>query len=325
MVEGRTHLDDVGGDDLVPRQRARQREKFAGGEAPDLRCACPGCERGIKDVDVDGQIDRGISCSLAHSAHHLFHSEPVEVAGANYGEPESGVVDQILGVVERPADAYVGRGVRKQQALLGSTPKHRAMRPVRAEVAVPGVQVSIEVHDGEGPVVTGHRTQGGQCHRMVSADCDQTAAVTHQVTCVIGDLCQCLVDVEGVARHVACVDDLQHSEGCDLHVRVVGRAQVPRRLSDRGGSETSTWAVGDAAVERCAEDGDVEVADLVDAGQAGKGRGSGEARHATSVDRPDDVCGIHGAPRVRPARRAGGTLAAAGSVSGRARQCPVRS
>ena len=55
------------------------------------------------------------------------------------------------------------------------------------------------------------------------------------------------------------------------------------------GPEPGARPVGDAGVERDADDGDVGVGHLVGAGQAGEGGRARVARHAGGVDRADRV------------------------------------
>ena len=68
---------------------------------------------------------------------------------------------------------------------------------------------------------------------------------------------------------------------------VVARPQMPRPLAHRHRAEPGPRPVGDAVVERDAEDRHVVVGDPVDLGQPGERASAREPRHLPPVDRPD--------------------------------------
>ena len=137
---------------------------------------------------------------------------------------------------------------------------------------VPGVEVRVEVEQGDRAVLLRDRAQQRQGDGVVAAEGHQAGAGAEQLVRRRLDRLDGLVDVERVHGDVAGVRDLGEGEGGGVLRRVVG-AQQPGRLADRVAAEAGARPVGDARVERHAHDGDVGAADLVEAGQPGEGRG----------------------------------------------------
>ncbi len=75
-------------------------------------------------------------------------------------------------VVDRAADADVYRVVRHEQVFLERAPEDRAVRDGRAEIGVPGVQVRVEMDEGDRAMRTYDRAEHGQRHGVVPADGD---------------------------------------------------------------------------------------------------------------------------------------------------------
>ena len=127
------------------------------------------------------------------------------------------------------------------------------------------------------------------------------------------DLLEGGVDVERVARHVTGVDRLDDGVRRDVLRRVVRRPEVPGCLPDRARPEAGSRPEGDAAVERRPDQGDVEAAHLVDAGEAGEGRRAGVPRHLGAVDGPERSVGhvgISGWGKTRGVRSSDRTCSA---------------
>ena len=209
----------------------------------------------------------------------------------HHGEPELAVVDEVSGAVQRTAraDVHAGRGV--EQALLGRAPERRAVGVGRAEVAVPRVEVRVEVHHR-------HRlrrrdgTQQRKRDGVVAAEHQQAGGALAQVARGALDAADRLVDRERVDRHVAGVGDLLDGERRQVRRGVVGPQQLGRG-PDRGRPEPRTRTVGDSRVERDADHRDVGAVDLVDARQLGEGRWAREPWHLAVVRLPDVVARHH--------------------------------
>ena len=118
------------------------------------------------------------------------------------------------------------RAVLEQQALLPGAPERRPVRVGGAEVRVPGVEVRVEVQQGDRAVAAVHRPEQRQGDRVVAADRQEMGRRVQRLVRGGLDLRDRLRDVERVARHVAGVGDLLRRERMDVECGVV-RAQEP--------------------------------------------------------------------------------------------------
>ena len=135
-----------------------------------------------------------------------------------------------------------------------------------------------------GPCLFGGGAQQRQRDGVVAAEGHQAGAVGGQLERGGLDGLDGLVDVERVDGDVAGVGDLGDLERRHVQRRVVG-PQQPRRLADVRGPEAGAGPVGDAGVERHADDDDVGGRHLVESRQPGERCGAGEARRLRCVDR----------------------------------------
>src|SRR5699024_10013007 len=185
---------------------------------------------------------------------------------------------EVLLPVEGSADADVHAGLEIEQTLFAGAEERGAVRVRGTEVGVPGVEVGIEVEDGDLPVRRVQRTQIRQGEAVGAAWGERAGSFGgHLVGSGLarGDgLC----DVEGIDAEVTAVGDLLPGEGVDVRGLVVGPQQL-RRLADVGGAEPGARAVADAGVEGDADDLYVDslpgalCLDFVDARQQSEGRG----------------------------------------------------
>ena len=277
-------------------------------------------EGGIQDVDVDGQIDGHVSDAAPDGVDRRVDPHHVEVACANRAKPHAGVFVQVDAVVHRPADADVDRVIGNQQSLLERTPKDRAVRDRGVEVGVPGVEVCVEMDQGQRTVHAVQRTECGQRDRVVAADRHHSAfPCTDHLAHVLLDLAAGLVDVEGRHGDVSGVDDLHLLQWRHPQLDVVTGAQGSRSLSNGHGTEAGTRTVGGSAVERHSEHGDLVVGHLTDVGDPGKGRLAGVPRHHSRGNRPQGR--LLGAGLGRVHRRPVGRTSTSGNAGTSNRVC----
>ncbi len=92
------------------------------------------------------------------------------------------------------------------------------------EIGVPGVEMSIEVNQGDRAMNRVGRPQGRKCNRVIAAECQHRSTVGHQLGHTRLDVGERLPDVERVAGNVARVD---HLGECERHgiLRRVERSQ----------------------------------------------------------------------------------------------------
>ena len=124
----------------------------------------------------------------------------VDVHRGDDPEAESASSVRSVGGVQRPADADVHRCVLEEQPLLGGPAERRAVRERRAEVGVPGVEVGVEVHQGDRAVHRGQARSSGQAMVWSPPIAEQAAGLAEQRGGGRLDLVDGLLDVERVAR-----------------------------------------------------------------------------------------------------------------------------
>ena len=171
------------------------------------------------------------------------------------------------------------RGRHIDEALFAGAAEGSAVRVGRTEVGVPGVQVRIEVEDGDLAVRLVQGAQVGQGQGVVTTEGEQLGPIGAHGVGVGFDGGDGLFDVERVDAEVTAVGDLLPGERVDVRGLVVGTQQL-RGLADVSRSETGAGTVADAGVEGDADDFDVDLLagalgfDLVDARQQSERRGS---------------------------------------------------
>ena len=219
---------------------------------------------------------------LAELLGDLVDAAAHDVRGGDDAEAHLLVVVEVLLAVERAAGADVGERRGVEDALLDGPAEGRAVRVLGAEVGVPGVEVRVEVQQGDRAVPARHRAQQRQRDGVVAAEGHQAGAGVQQVVGGGLDGLHGLVDVERVGGDVAGVRDLGEREGRGVLRRVV-RAQQPGRLTDGVAAEAGAGAVGDAGVEGHADHGDVGAGRPRPAAAAGRrSRGPRSAGRARS-------------------------------------------
>jgi hypothetical protein len=146
----------------------------------------------------------------------------LEIVCADHLKAQHAVIGQVGRCVQRAANADVQAVLRVEQTLLAGPPERGAMRERRAEVGVPGVEVSVEMQHGDRAVVAVQRAQQRQCDGVVTAQCDQLRAAVAQFVGRSLDSGDRLGDVERVDRDVTGVGNLLDGERLDVQARVIG-------------------------------------------------------------------------------------------------------
>ncbi|MDQ1751694.1 MAG: hypothetical protein QOE71_2750 [Pseudonocardiales bacterium] len=102
---------------------------------------------------------------------------------------------------------------------------HGERRPVRnrrSEIGVPGIQVGIEVHHRDRPMLGVHGPKQRQRDRVVTADRDKSTDPLQKAACTGLDIGHGLIDGKRVHRQIAGVGHLVHRERMDVERRVEG-------------------------------------------------------------------------------------------------------
>ena len=226
MVVGRRHFDDVRSDQVEPLETAYQPEEFAARKAADLRRACRRGMGGVEDVDVDRDVERMVADGRPQLLDHVGDRARLERRTVHDGEPQFGVVVQIVGCVQRSTNADMRAVACDEQAFLGGTPKRRAVSQRGVEIRVPGVEVSVEVHQSHRTVTAVMRAQQGVGDGVVAAEADQLGAALDQRRRLLFDLAHRGGDVVRGAGDVTGVDHLLAGERRHVERGVV-RPQHP--------------------------------------------------------------------------------------------------
>jgi hypothetical protein len=174
-----------------------------------------------------------------------------------------------------------------------------------AEVRVPGIGVRVEVDD-RNRAARSRRPEMRQGAGMVAADEERDDPAGHDRLDGRLDRGVAPFSVAGHDRDVAVVDARQDVEGLDGEVRVV-RPEHHRGGPDRVRAEATPDPVGDARVERHADDRDVDLVERPDVRQPGeRGRASEpRARHRVLGDVARHRQSLRRRPAAtRPSRRA---------------------
>ena len=177
--------------------------------------------------------------------------------------------------------------VLSEQTLLRGAPKRRPMSDRRRKIGVPRVEVGIEMHHRDRPVLGMRRPQQGQSDRVVTAQRQDAAGALAQISSRRLDAGDGLVYGERVGRDVANVSHLLLGKGRDVDRRVVGPEQS-RRAADVRRAKPRTRPIGHSRVERHPNHSHVQVssADLRHRGQQRKGGRRGIPRGDGRVDLP---------------------------------------
>src|SRR5699024_6863066 len=119
---------DLGAYDIECLQSADRIEQLAAGHSARFRGAGAGGGRGIEDIDVDGQIDGGVTEAGAHPGDDVGHGAELVLVAADDLETEDLVVFEVLLPVQRPADADVHAGLEIEQTLFAGAAERGAVR-----------------------------------------------------------------------------------------------------------------------------------------------------------------------------------------------------
>jgi hypothetical protein len=285
MVVGRRHFDDVRPDQVESFETAYQSEEFAARQAADLGCTRGRSVGGVEDVDVDRDVERMVADRGPQLLDHVGDRARLEGRTMHDGEPQFRVVVEIFGCVQCPANADVRAVACHEQPLLGGATKRCAVGQRGVELRVPGVEVSVEVHQRHWSVAAVMRPQQGIGDRVVAAEADKLLAAVDQCRRLLLDLAYRDGDVVRVQMmspaSTTCwlANGDTSSAGCRAAARVSTAGCVQVRIAP--------WPIADAGVERNTDHRDVAAIDVFDARQPGERRQPGIAGHDLTVDRPD--------------------------------------
>src|SRR5215813_8731844 len=147
----------------------------------------------------------------------------------------------------------------------------------RAEIVVSGVAVCIDMDHAERPI-SGNSPQDWQRDRMITADRQRRYASRMNGSEEGGDFGERPLQLEGpFDPGVSQIGDADEVEGRHAG-RLIDLADERRLVADVARAMARAWAVGDATVERHADEADVDLIEPHAVGEAEEGGNSAIAR-----------------------------------------------
>jgi hypothetical protein len=144
--------------------------------------------------------------------------------------------------------------------------------------------VGVDVHDGEGAVVAGHRPEDRVGDAVVAAHRDRLAAVPVDGLELLGDPGEGLLDLERRGPDISVVGDPDLLVDGQLEDRVVD-PDLARGIADGSRSQPGPHAIAGRGVEGHTHEHDVEVPRVREMRQSHEGRDARVARIDHAVDR----------------------------------------
>ena len=182
-----------------------------------------------------------------------------------------------VGVVDAAPDADLDGALGIEQTLLDRARERRAVMVVGAEIVGAGIAMGVDVHHAN-RAQGGDRAQDRQRDRMVAAGGQRHDPGLVDLAIEGGDLGEPALEVERPLHPgVAEVGDPAELVGRDP-ARLVDLAHQRRLVADLARAVARAGAVGHAAVERHADQPDVDVRQILAIGRAHERRKPGVAR-----------------------------------------------
>src|SRR5215216_3256371 len=242
-VVGRIHLDDVAAGEVEAHKPPHELLSLAAREAPDLRRPRAWRERRVYEIHIEGYVSLRVPYPLARTGYSLQYTYLSDLVRAYELEAQLPGIVPVTGVVQRTSHSDLDRALGFQEPLLDGASEGRPVGVLLAEVGVPGVRVTVELHEGQRSVHGGCGPQLRQGDRVVAAEHygDDACAVYGLETFSYPPVA--LLDVAWDYGEVAVVYDRQMIEDRDILRRVVGPEQV-RNAADALRAEARPYAEG---------------------------------------------------------------------------------
>lgn len=180
-VIGGTDLDDIRTHQPDAFEPLDKPLHFPGGPATALGGAGGRSDAGIKHVDVNAEVDGGVAHDAADFVDDACDADVVDLVGFDQGEADVVAVDHVVVRTEQfGAQPAVHRRALGDAAFTGCVPEESPVRDGRLlrdnprvpRVRVPGVEVRVEVDDGDGPVDLLEAAQDGEHDRVVASEAE---------------------------------------------------------------------------------------------------------------------------------------------------------
>src|SRR5919107_3539267 len=246
-------------------------------EASHLWCPRARSKGRIDKVHIEGDVGLRISYPLTNPRNGLRYTLLSDLVRAYELETQLPGVVPVTGVEERATHPDLDRALGPQEPLLDGAPEGCPVRVLLAEVGVPGVGVTVELHEGQRSVHGGRGPQPRQGDRVVAAKHyrDDACAMNRLETFRYPPVA--LLDVAGNYGNVAVVYDREVIEDRDLLRRVVRPEQV-RNAAAALRAEKRPDAEGRRCIKRSSDYRNVAILKILDVWQSHESAHPAETR-----------------------------------------------
>src|SRR4029077_16971707 len=264
-------------------QGANQLEDLNAGEATDLRGAGAGSVCRIDTVDIESDVD-GSMAKGGEMPLNAGQASFVKVLGCDHLHFVRRRKIEIVFAVNLTAKADLQDPAIEQEPLFKGAAERRAMRVLAAEILVPQIVVRVELDERKRAVFFCDGTQNREADGMVPAHTNTTHTGIEKRSNSLLNAEKSVFDGKRIHWEVAEIGDAV------LLKRIHVKDGIPR-ANDRGLREDISWpearagAIRRAAIERNADESDLQFFGLSDVRQTHESGDAGEAGEGEGVKR----------------------------------------
>lgn len=259
-VVWRAHFNDIGAHQPDALQAFNEALDFPGGPAAALGRAGRRGDAGIQHVDINAEVDGGVSDHTPYSLDNTSDADIVDLVGLDESEADVVTVNDIVVRAEqlRAQPAVDGRPLG-DAALARRVPEERAVGDgglLRDDagvprVGVPGVEVGVQVDDGDWAIDLLQAAQDGEHDAVVASQAEDAGlrprgarrwcgVVEQDLAVSLLHLDECVLSVERRDWDVSTVDDAEVP--CRERVDVPNRIEAAAFLLTRAGGPDASWS-----------------------------------------------------------------------------------
>src|SRR5215212_1434108 len=253
-------------------------------EASHLWCPRARRKGRIDKVHIEGDVGLRITYPLTNPRNGLRYTLLSDLVRADKLKAQLPGIVPVTGVEERATHPDLDRILRPQEHLLDGASEGRPVRVLLAEVGVPGVRVTVELHEGQRSVRSRRCSQLRQGDRVVAAEHyrDDACAVYGLESFRYPPVA--LLDVAGDDGDVAVVYNREEVEDRDILRRVVWPEQV-RDAADALRAEARPDAEGRRRIKGNSDNRSVAIVEVSDVWQSHESAHPAETRCLERVGR----------------------------------------
>src|SRR5215208_7969604 len=169
-IVGGVDLHHVAPNYVNVSESPHQHLSLAAREAPDLRRPCTWRERRVYEIHIKGYVSLRVPHPLADAHYSLRYTFLPDLVRAYELEAQLSGDVPVIGVVQRASHPDLDRVLRPQEPLLDGAPEGRPVGVLLPEVGVPGIRMTVELHEGQRSVHRCRCPQLGEGDRVVATE-----------------------------------------------------------------------------------------------------------------------------------------------------------